>query len=84
MGYRQGNLDRIVEEYFGPHGTINTHTPQEIYKGVEKTTSNIFDRIQKRLKESRGKRSVLQQTKNFAQQVSYYYNVYILKYLGKI
>ncbi|XP_077288489.1 apolipophorins-like [Arctopsyche grandis] len=69
LGYRQGNLDRVFEEYFGPQGEINTHTPQEIYKGVKKSTLSIFDKIKQRMQGTRGKRSVLQATNVFGKQL---------------
>lgn len=71
LGVRQGNLDRVIEEFFGPHGVIKSNTPQQTFDGIKKTSTSILEKIQQRLKGSaKTKRDVMKQISAFGDKVN--------------
>ncbi|GAB0091209.1 Apolipophorins [Sergentomyia squamirostris] len=55
LSVRQGNLDSVVERYFGPKGVFTSKTPQQVYDFFKNTFHDVTSQTEKVM---RGRRDV--------------------------
>ncbi|KAI8425854.1 hypothetical protein MSG28_011618 [Choristoneura fumiferana] len=62
IGGRQGNLDRVVEHFLGPHSFLRTEEPQSIIDDLKKRFTEAEQKVEHGV---RGRRSIKTEVDNF-------------------
>ncbi|KAK4878786.1 hypothetical protein RN001_011292 [Aquatica leii] len=58
LGFRQENLGRLLEHYFGPLGVINSASTEDLVNTGKNSIEKLMKHFQQRLSKTRGKRDV--------------------------
>lgn len=75
VGGRQGNLDRVIEHFFGPQGYLRRTNPQDIYDSLVERMQKSKEKVEHGI--VRRRRSIKTEVDNFDKKVSTYFFKFI-------